>query len=237
MKLKQSTFLVLFSLLLFTGCAFEQISNQSTGSTALSGDGLGDDSDSDNSSEESLEPQGDPERDFGKHALGTKAFNQVYAGMQALTGISVNIQGATDFGGIRNTYNINRASLPSSNSLNAFSPTNVLAVFNLAFEFCDVLAGNQMIRNSFFANTIFAAENASVALVDLNTEERQNAFADHLLFKFLGNEVSSLEQRNLMKAELMSLISDLRSPTNISARNLWASACTSALGGASLNLF
>lgn len=235
MKFNQNAFLTLLSLLLFTGCAFEQLGTQSTGSTTLSGDSLNDD-DSD-SGEGSQDPQVDPELNFGKHALGTKAFNQVYAGMQALTGISIPTQGPTNFSNIRTQYNTSRASLPSSNSLNSFSPTNILAVFNLAFEFCDVLAANAAIRNSFFSNTIFAASNGSVALVDLNTEERQNAFAEHLLFKFLGNEVSSLDQRDLMKTELLSLIVDLRSPTNISARNLWASVCTSALGGASLNLF
>ena len=235
MKLKQNTFLTLLSLVLFTaGCAFENLSLQNSDSSAFNGEG---DSNDLNRNGETLGPIVDPERDFGKHALGTKTFNQVYAGMQALTGISVNIQGATSFGGIRGQYVAARASLPSGNSLNAFSPTNILAVFNLAFEFCDVVAGDGAIRNNFFSDSIFANANGQVGLIDLNTEETQNAFADHLLFKFLGNEVSSLDQRDLMKTELLSLISDLRSPTNISAKNLWASVCTAALGGASINLF
>jgi hypothetical protein len=236
-RIIQSKSIILLVSLFVSGCAFESLEFTSVANADRFNVPGEEESDETTDPVNRIESQPSPtvnlERDFGKHALGTKVFNQIYLGMQTLTAVQ-----ASSFNSIRNQYNNFRASLPSSNDLNAFSATNVLAVFNLAFEFCDVIANNQAVRNTFFANTFFMNSNTSqVALVDLNTEDRRHAFVDHLLLRFLGNEASSLEHRDLMRAELLSLIADLRNPPAVSNRNLWASVCTAALGGASVNLF
>ena len=242
-RIIQSKSIILLVSLFVSGCAFESLELTSVANADrfnVPGEEEPDETtDPVNPIESQPSPTVNLERDFGKHALGTKVFNQIYFGMQTLTGISVPTEGSS-FVNIRNQYNNFRASLPSSNDLDAFSATNVLAIFNLAFEFCVALATDVPIRNSFFSGTIFAGLPANQGLGNfLSTPDQRNQFVDHLLLKFLGHEVSSLEHRDLMRTELLALLADLEVELNSNLRrNIWpASVCSAALGGASLNLF
>ena len=76
--------------------------------------------------------------------LGVRTFSEINATMSELTGVP------TSNTAILGTYNNLIQQLPSSEDINSFVPANIIGISQLAFEYCDQLVEDPILRGNFF---------------------------------------------------------------------------------------
>jgi len=192
------------------------------------------------SNEENLD-----ELNAGKQQLGVKSSNQIVGTFESVTGFT---RGANQ--SIRNYYNSNKAALPDSNSIEAFTASQRLAIFNLAYEFCRLPSDTDQIRADFYEGTIFGGRNDEGLPLPLgpptqvlNSQANKLELINHLLNKFWGTYQFS--DRASAESELTSMIdyllSTLQSGETLQSNNVtkyvMASVCTAALAAGPVILF
>lgn len=188
----------------------------------------------------------DPEANYGKTALGVKNYLQIYESMWAATQLET-FTGLprTDnaFNSIRTYYASNKASLPTDNEITRFSSSQMLAITNLAWEFCDRVVENNLARPAFFSGTSFTDLNNNGLhnpTTLLGSAAQREDLAEFILNRLWGEEVTTTQVRQSAIQELASTIlslSDGAASTSTATRNIVKGVCTAALSSGSVNLF
>jgi len=191
-------------------------------------------------------PTDDPEASYGKTALGVKNFLQIYESMWTATKLeqySGLPRSNATFNAIRNFYTSNKATLPSNNEVSSFSSSQMLAVTNLSWEFCDRIGELTAVRTQFFAGTSFVdisnnTTHQPSAL--LGTPAKRSEMVTVMLNQLWGEEVVQSPGRTSAESELNDLTLDLMTGAAASAqatRDILKGVCTAALSSAAVNLF
>jgi len=188
----------------------------------------------------------DPEAAYGKTALGVKNFLQIYESMWAATKLE-QLSGLPrsngNFNTLRNLYNSNKATLPANNDVSRFSASQMLAITNLSWEFCDRVLELTSVRNQVFAGTPFVDLNNNTLhqpSVLLSTSSQREVLVDTLLNLLWGEEVVTSPARSSAERDLNALALELitgAAATAQATRNIAKGVCTAALSSAAVNLF
>jgi Concanavalin A-like lectin/glucanases superfamily len=165
--------------------------------------------------------------------LGARTFDKLLYTMSDITGVPV-----TD-PGVVNTFTSVQQSLPSTESIDAFSASNQQALAQLAIEFCSELVKSPSLSAKFFpglnysqpAGTYFATQ-SNVNLVINPLITRAQIVDGH------GVQIASQPTVAAVTTELNALIAQLSSGQNGAGRTaaVTTAACAAVLGSAAIVL-
>jgi hypothetical protein len=170
--------------------------------------------------------------------IGLRTFEEIDASMSELTGV------ARSNSAVRDTYNMVKQQLPSSENISGFLSSHQVGVSQLAIEYCSELVDDASLRASFFPDFDFSANANDIA--DTTWESQVvNPIIDNLLGQNIGTQPLPEDVRT----ELMTLLTnttDSERPDGLARcgtacdenRTYVATkaACASVLGSAALLL-
>ena len=178
--------------------------------------------------------------------IGIRTFSEINGNMSDLTGVP------TDNSAALATYTKLRQQLPSIESMNAFGPANIIAISQLAFEYCDQLVEDSTLRDAFFKASpyLFDGFGSSVAVAfDTNAKKEAvvNALYDRMIgipSAALGAELINAPTRIQIADELINAPAAGTYPGNLFTRlvnaggstteDITKAMCTSVLGSAAM---
>lgn len=139
--------------------------------------------------------------------IGVRTFSEVNATMSELTGVPTANAAALA------AYVRLKQQLPSTESLNAFGPANIIGISQLAFEYCDQLVEDTTLRNSFFNDAsepyLFVGFGSNVANAFDTYAKKQsvvNALYDRMIgipSTALGTPLTNVPTRAVVTTELI----------------------------------
>ncbi|MCO7225552.1 LamG domain-containing protein [Pleionea sp. CnH1-48] len=135
--------------------------------------------------------------------LGVRTFEEIYATMAQMTGVSMNEAG------VRGVYLTVKQQLPTNDALEGFLSSNQMGVTQLAIQYCSALMDDTSLRASKFPAFNFTADPATSF-----TAQGRNDFLDPLLEATMGIGLASQPQANTVKGELNNLIDQLTTCTS-----------------------
>lgn len=159
--------------------------------------------------------------------IGVRNFDEIYASMAALTGVSIN---QAD---VRATYTQLRQQLPSVSSLDSFLTSNQMAITQLSIKFCDALVEDTTLRASYFPDMDFNA-NANNGF----SAALKGAIINPLNQRMLGEGVSTQPQQSDVYNEVSNLIDRLSVCSNQNTcgvdttKTVVKASCAALLGSA-----
>jgi hypothetical protein len=159
--------------------------------------------------------------------IGVRNFAEINASMAALTQVSSN---QSD---VSSTFQALRQQLPSVTDMGSFLASNQMAVTQLAIRYCDTLAEDTALRNTFFPDFNFNGPVTSVF-----DETGRNALIVPLLDRMIGQGIASQPSRSAVSAEINQLVNRLTacSASNTCSSdvtlNVAKSSCAAVLGSA-----
>jgi len=165
--------------------------------------------------------------------LGARTFDKLLYTMSDITGVPI-----TD-SGVASTFASVQQSLPSTESIDAFSASNQQALAQLAIEYCSVLVNNSTLRQKFFpgldltqpAGAYFASP-ANVNLVINPLITKAQIVDGH------GVQIASQPTVAAVTTELNALIAQLSNGQSGAGRTaaVTTAACAAVLGSAAIVL-
>lgn len=161
-----------------------------------------------------------------KQELGVKSANQILESMESVTRLSRDDNNSR----LKNFFGTVKASMPSSNEISSLGPSQINAIHNLSFEFCDSIMDFASNRQRFFEGTDF--ENSS----SLNSADRVSLLANILVDKACGPQVVQTAERAEMINVLIDLTNELQG-MGLNETNTIRGVCTSVLSSACVTQF
>ena len=157
--------------------------------------------------------------------IGVKNFAQINNALSVITGIPVN--NST----INTLYNTLQQSLPPTNALGAFLPSQQTAISSLADQYCNIAV------NAPPAGSIFSGVSLPASQSGFSSTTAQNAYINPLIARAIGTGVNTNEE-TIVRNELSSLMSNLAgtAATGRTAATIAQAACTATLGSAVVSL-
>jgi len=181
----------------------------------------------------------------GTHELQVKTMREVAAAMTDRTGVSLYFTEGLDsdlIEDVRVYVETNVTSLPVTPQAATLSPSHLLAIFNMAYEYCHVLAYENVLRAEFFEGTIFGGfdQNGNpISLTNPNTMFASSIDRDQVINLFLdrfwGVRLQKPQSRLVAESEMHSLVDVLVQDTTPNAngtRNVLKGLCTAMLSSA-----
>ena len=177
--------------------------------------------------------------------IGVRTFSELNATMSELTGVPTNNSA------VLTKYTLLKQQLPSSEDMNAFGPANIIAISQLAFEYCDQLVEDTTLRGTFF-NIVpynFNGFGQAVSTAFSTTAKKEavvNALYDRMIgipSVAVGAELINAPTRTEVLDELVNLAPVGTHPGNLFTRldnagsntnDIIKAMCTSVLGSAGM---
>lgn len=192
-----------------------------------------------------LGPQSD-ESLKGSHTLQTKTLYATVEAMSARTGIYPNtlntvVSEAEDgrLESLRNYIGSNATSLPVQSDAGTVQAAHLLAVFNMAYEYCRVLVDLDSYRAPFFEGTAFevipSSGNTNGIRDTVLTGGNIQILVDTFLSQFWGARINPSAAYIGARADLIELAEELRPMVTDNSAGLRAvmhGTCASALSSA-----
>lgn len=161
-----------------------------------------------------------------KQELGVKSSFQIFDSMSAIVGPQVTLRSNR----VRDYFNQKRASLPDSNNITVFGASQINAIHNLAWEFCDRMMDDSVPRDEFFAGTEFSSSRS------LNTSAKRESMASLMAERSCGPQVVETDDRIAMRESLHELIDTLQAQGQ-NDDNVIRGICTAAISSACVTQF
>lgn len=139
-----------------------------------------------------------PDADPVAARIGVKTFDEIYATLSQMTGVSMNHPN------VRNIYLKVKQQLPTQEGIESFLSSHQMGVTQLAIEYCSALMEDTTLRASTFPGFNFDAPVTS----SFDTAGR-NALIDPLLERVMGTGLASQPAEADVKGELNNLIDRL----------------------------
>ena len=141
--------------------------------------------------------------------IGVRTFSEVNGTMSDLTGVP------TDNAAVLDAYDRLRQQLPSSENLNAFGPANIIGVAQLAFEYCDQLVEDSVLRENLFKVAPYGfdgfGQNVSTAF---DTYAKKEAVVNALYDRMIGIPSAALGTPIINAPTRADITLELIDPTN-----------------------
>ncbi len=136
-----------------------------------------------------------PDADPQAPDIGVRTFDEVYATLSQMTGVSMNNAN------VRNVYLTVKQQLPTKEDIESFSSSHQMGVTQLAIEYCSALMEDETLRSSTFPGFDFEA-NVSSAFDSAG----RNTLISNLLEKVMGTGLATQPEDADVTTELNSLI-------------------------------
>ena len=179
--------------------------------------------------------------------IGMRTFSEINGTMSDLTTIP------TDNAAVFATYSRLRQQLPSTEDINAFGPANIIGISQLAFEYCDQLVDDVILRDDFFNDAsepyLFNGFGQAVATA-FDTSTKKEAVVNALYDRMIGipsvaegTELINAPTRIEITNELIDELAAGDYPGNLfdrldgagrSTNEIIKAMCTSVLGSAAM---
>jgi hypothetical protein len=178
----------------------------------------------------------------GSHQLQVKTLYSAVEAMSQRTGIYPHLHVAvgTSTGNdriaqLRTYINSNVTSLPVDPLASTLSPAHLVALTNLAYEYCKTLIDSDDLRAEFFEGTDFGGYNMQGAALPLPafnilTTQNESILVNLYLDRFWGVRINKPTSRLNAEDELSSLLTELRTSNNLGV--VMKGLCTAALSSA-----
>jgi len=179
--------------------------------------------------------------------LGVRTFSEVNATMSELTGVP------TSNSSVLTAYGKVIQQLPAAEDINAFVPANIIGISQLAFEYCDQLVQNSVLRGNFFNVTPYNFNGFGLTVANaFDTTAKKEAVVNALYDRMIGipvveegAELINAPTRIQVTDELINLAQSGSYPGNLltrldnagsSTNDIIKAMCTSVLGSAAMSI-
>lgn len=143
--------------------------------------------------------------------IGVRTFSEINGTMSDLTGVP------TSNSNVLGKYTLLKQQLPSSEGLDAFGPANIIAISQLAFEYCDQLVEDATLRNNFFGvapyNFNGFGQNVATAFGTGLSAEKQ-AVVNALYDRMIGIPSTALGAELINAPSRADVMTELVDPAN-----------------------